>query len=380
MKIYLNRKEMLRQLTGIIVIMMMLGTACAQEQTVQTESGNVKVENLADGLEHPWGMAFLPDGRLLVTERAGRLRILNTDTTLSEPLQGVPEVFSQGQGGMLDVALDPDFENNQLVYLSFSEPGEGGTASTALGRGRLEGERISDFTVIFRQEPKVEGPNHFGGRIRFSSDGHLFLTMADRFKFDPAQDLSNHMGTIIRINPDGSVPDDNPFVGQQEARDEIWSYGHRNIEAAAFHPNTNELWVVEMGPKGGDELNRAEAGKNYGWPEVSWGQHYDGGNIPDPPTRPEFEDAVMQWTPVISPSGMLFYSGSLFPDWEGTALIGGLSSKGLVRVNMEGDQAQEVERIDLDARIRDVEQAPDGSVYVLTDQSNGNIWRLVPEN
>lgn len=374
--------RMLRNTIGMLAMVMVFGSACAQEQTVRTETGNIKVENLASGLDHPWGLAFLPDGRMLVTERSGQLRILSldADTSLSEPLRGTPEVFARGQGGMLDVKIDPDFENNRYVYLAFSEPGDGNTASTALGRGRLEGEQLQDFTVIFRQEPKVEGPNHFGGRIVFTPDGHIFLTMGERFKFDPAQDLSNHIGTIVRINPDGSVPDDNPFVGQSGAEDEIWSYGHRNIEAAALHPNTNRLWVAEMGPQNGDELNQPQAGENYGWPEVSWGEHYDGGDIPDPPTRPEFAQSVMQWTPVISPSGMIFYTADMFPEWQGTALIGGLSSQGLVRVRIEGDQAEEVERIDLGARIRFVAQAPDGSVYVLTDQSNGNVWRLSPEN
>jgi glucose/arabinose dehydrogenase len=371
--------RMLGRATGMLVFVLIFGSACAQEQNLRTEAGKIKVENLADGLEHPWSLAFLPDGRLLVTERSGQLRILGTDHALSEPLGGTPEVFSRGHGGLLDVALDPDFENNQYVYLSYSEPGENGTASTALGRGRLEGEALQDFTVIFRQEPKVDGPYHFGSRIVFSPEGHIFLTLGERFKFDPAQDLSNHLGAIVRINPDGTVPADNPFVGREDAQEEIWSYGHRNIEAAAIHPNTNDLWVAEMGPRGGDELNQPRAGENYGWPEVSWGEHYDGRDIPDPSGEQQFANAALHWTPVISPSGMVFYTGEMFPEWQGSALIGGLSSKGIVRVNIGGSQAEEVERIDLGARIRYVAQAPDGAVYVLTDQSNGNIWRLSPE-
>ncbi|MBN2256079.1 MAG: PQQ-dependent sugar dehydrogenase, partial [Deltaproteobacteria bacterium] len=227
---------MIRNAIGVLAFVMIFGTAHAQQQTVQTKAGNIKVENLAGDLNHPWGMDFLPDGRLLVTERSGQLRILGTDHRLSEPLKGTPEVFAKGQGGLLDVKLDPDFRNNRLVYLSFSEPGENNTASTALGRGKLEGEQIKDFAVLFRQEPKVEGANHFGGRIVFSPKGHLFLTLGERFKFEPAQDLSNHLGAIIRINPNGSVPEDNPFVGRENARDEIWSYGHRNIESAAIDP------------------------------------------------------------------------------------------------------------------------------------------------
>jgi glucose/arabinose dehydrogenase len=210
----------------------------------------------------------------------------------------------------------------------------------------------------------------------FSPGGKLFLTTGERFKFDPAQDLSNHLGMVVRINPDGTVPEDNPFVGQQDARDEIWSYGHRNIEAAAIQPDTGALWIAEMGPLGGDELNRPEAGRNYGWPVVSWGQHYDGTDIPDPPTQPRFADAVKHWTPVISPSGMVFYTGEMFPAWRGSALIGGLSSNGLVRVALDGAEVAGEERIPLGARIRDVEQAPDGAVYVLTDEDDGNVWRL----
>lgn len=351
-------------------------TGCSQDQSVTTEAGDIKVENIADGLNHPWSLAFLPDGRALVTERSGNLRILNTNHELSQPLSGVPEVFARGQGGLLDVHLDPEYESNQMIYLSFAEPGENNTASTALGKGKFTGNGLEGFEVIFRQEPKVEGPNHFGGRIEFANDNTLFLTLGERFKFDPAQNLGNHLGTIIRINKDGSIPDNNPFIGEAGAENEIYSYGHRNIEAAAFDPTTGKFWIVEMGPLGGDELNQPEPGKNYGWPVVSWGKNYDGSPIPDPPTHPEFADAKIHWTPVISPSGMIFYTGDMFPAWKGTALIGGLTAHGLVRVATDGESAEEVERIPLEARIRDVIQASDGSVYVLTDQRDGNIWRL----
>ena len=361
-----------------IATLLFLKPACAQKGQVETDAGDVKVDVLAEDLTHPWGMAFLPDGRLLFTERAGQLRMLNTDSTLSKPIKGVPEVFNEGQGGLLDVALDPDFQNNQLVYLSFSEPGEDGKASTALGRGKLQDDRLEDFKVIFSQNPKIKGPNHFGGRIVFTPEGNLFLTLGERFQFEPAQDLSNHLGTIVRLNPDGSIPEDNPFVAQADARDEIWSYGHRNIESAAIDPATNKLWVVEMGPMGGDEFNQPEAGRNYGWPVVSWGDNYDGTEIPDPTTRPEFADAAIHWTPTISPSGMIFYTGEMFPEWKGSAMIGGLTASGIVRVSVDGQQSEEVERIPLVARTRDVEQAPDGSIYVLTDDDNGKILRLRP--
>ena len=355
------------------------GTWAAEVETLQTTKGtNVQVERLAGGLKHPWGMAFLPDGRLLVTERnTGKLYFLNADNTLSEPLQGVPEVRAQGQGGLLDVALDPNFAENGYVYLSYAKPGEAGKATTALGRGRLAGDRLEGFSDIFVQQPFTEGSAHFGNRIVFSPDGrYLYLALGERFQFDPAQDLASHLGKLIRIFPDGGVPEDNPFVGRQDALDEIWSYGHRNIEAMAFQPETGVLWVGEMGPKDGDELNRIEKGANYGWPIVSWGSHYDGRPIPDPPTRPEFQDAVKYWTPVISPSGMRFYRGDMFPEWKNNALIGGLTTRELVRLVFNGTEVGEEDRLSLPGRIRDVEIAPDGSIYVLTDQDDGSVLRI----
>ncbi|UZH55472.1 PQQ-dependent sugar dehydrogenase [Salinimicrobium tongyeongense] len=364
-------------LVSFLSLLLFSLAALAQKSTVRTNAGDVKVRKIVENLDHPWGMAFLPDGRLLVTERAGTVRILK-DSTLSEPLTGTPEVFAQGQGGMLDVALHPDFDENQYIYLSFSEPGDNGTASTALGRGKLEGNSIQDFKTIFRMEPKVEGPNHFGGRILFTEGNDIFLTLAERFKFDPAQDLSNHLGTVVRLEDDGTASEENPDFEDANAQDEIWSYGHRNIESAAIHPQTGELWVAEMGPMGGDELQPAKAGKNYGWPVVSWGDNYDGTEIPRPTTRPEFADAVIHWTPTISPSGMIFYDGDLFPEWKDSMMIGGLTAAGIVRVNVNGDKAQEVERIPLTTRVRDVEQGPDGSIWVLTDEDNGKVLQLKP--
>nr|WP_317623051.1 PQQ-dependent sugar dehydrogenase [Thiohalomonas denitrificans] len=349
----------------------------AMARTVESQSGPIQVETLAEGLEHPWGLAFLPDRRMLVTERPGRLRIVSPEGDISEPVTGVPEVFARGQGGLLDVALDPEFTSNRLVYLSFAEPGQGG-ASTAVVRGRLEDHTLRRVEVIFRQQPKVGGGNHFGSRLAFSADGKLFITTGERFRFDPAQELSNHLGTVVRIHPDGSVPEDNPFVNQTGAKPEIWSYGHRNIQAAAIHPETGQLWEIEHGPKGGDELNIAEAGRNYGWPLVSWGSHYDSRNIPDPPTRPELAQSLYQWTPVIAPSGMTFYTGGQFSEWQGNILVGGLVAQAIVRLSQDGEQITEEERIELDARIRDVVQGMDGAVYALTDQTNGKILRLTP--
>lgn len=376
--IALHRERSQKILFTFFILLFLSLTALAQKPTVRTDAGDVKVHKVADNLDHPWGMAFLPDGRLLVTERAGTLRILEKDNTLSEPLKGTPKVFAQGQGGMLDVALHPNFSENKYVYLSYAEPGANGTASTALGRGKLEGNSLKNFETIFRMEPKVEGPNHFGGRILFTPDNEIFLTLAERFKFEPAQDLSSHLGTVVRLKEDGSPSAENPNFEEPGALEEIWSYGHRNIESAALHPETGALWVAEMGPMGGDELQTAEAGKNYGWPVVSWGDNYDGSEIPDPTTHPKFADAVIHWTPTISPSGMIFYTGDLFPEWKNSMMIGGLTSSGIVRVEVDGDDAQEVERIPLSVRVRDVEQGPDGAIWVLTDEKNGKILQLKP--
>jgi glucose/arabinose dehydrogenase len=371
-----------RQIAGACVLAAILAALAAspspaQERSVKAGIGNLRVETVASGLNHPWGMAFLPDGRMLVTERVGTLRIVDKNGLVSRPLQGVPPVFAERQGGLLDVALDPDFGSSRLVYLTYAEPGEGG-ASTAAGRGRLGENGLEGFQRIFQQQPKVDGGLHFGSRLAFARDGNLFITLGERFKFDPAQDLSNHLGAIVRIRPDGSVPNDNPFVGREKARPEIWSYGHRNVQGAAIHPERDELWAHEMGPRGGDELNVVEAGGNYGWPIVSWGSHYDGGDIPDPPTRPEFAGSVRHWDPVISPSGMIFYTGNMIPKWRGSALIGGLTARGIVRVQLDGRKATGEERLSLGVRIRDVEQGPDGAVYALTDEANGKVLRLTP--
>jgi glucose/arabinose dehydrogenase len=371
-----RRCAALLALTGTLLLLP--GACLAQDRIVDTEIGKIKVETLATGLEHPWGLAFLPDGRMLVTERAGRLRIMAEDGTLSDPLTGVPKVVAEGQGGLLDVALDPKFKDNKLVYISYAEPGEGG-AGTAVARGTLVDGGLEGVQVLFRQMPKVGGGNHFGSRLVFTPDGKLFVTLGERFKFDPAQDLSSHLGKIVRINPDGSVPEDNPFISQKDAQPEIWSYGHRHPQGAAIHPETGKLWQTEFGPRGGDELNIPAAGANYGWPVVSWGTHYDGKDIPNPPTRPEFVDAIHHWTPVISPSGIAFYTSDTIPSWKGNLLIGGLSSQGIVRLKLDGEKIVGEERIPLDARIRNVAQGPDGAVYALTDAGDGKVLRLTPE-
>jgi aldose sugar dehydrogenase len=344
-----------------------------------TKAGTIKVETVATGLSHPWGLAFLPDGRMLVTERSGTLRLVSKDGKLSPALSGVPKVVVAGQGGLLDVAIDPDFKSNNLVYLTYSEPGEGG-AGTAVARGKLGESGLDGVEVIFRQEPKVEGGNHFGSRLAFAPDGKLFVTLGERFTFTPAQDLTNDLGKIVRLNPDGSVPKDNPFVGRTDARPEIWSYGHRNPQGAAIHPETGKLWETEFGPMGGDELNIPQAGQNYGWPVVSWGSHYDGRAIPKPPSHPEFADAIYHWNPVISPSGITFYTADAIPAWKGNLLIAALSGQAIVRLTLDGEKVVDEERIPMGARIRDVVQGPDGAVYALTDEGNGEILRLTLEN
>jgi glucose/arabinose dehydrogenase len=343
---------------------------------IDTKEGTLKVETFAEGLEFPWGLAFLPDGRMLVTERPGRLRIVDKNGEKPEPLKGVPKVFAEGQGGLLDVALDPKFAENGIVYLSYSEPSEGGRAGTAVARGKLGTEGLENVEVIFRQTPKTDDDLHYGTRLVFAPDGKLFVTLGERFKFAPAQNLTSTLGKVVRINPDGSVPQDNPFVGREDTLEEIYSYGHRNPQGVAIHPETGKLWENEFGPLGGDELNIVEPGKNYGWPVVSWGKHYDGKDIPDPPTHPEFVDASYHWSPVISPSGMTFYTGDAIPAWKGNLLISGLTSQGIVRLTLDGDKVADEERIKLGKRIRNVVQGPDGAVYALTDQKKGKILRL----
>ncbi|MGH7835483.1 MAG: PQQ-dependent sugar dehydrogenase [Candidatus Binatia bacterium] len=343
-------------------------------------NGAVRVETVAKGLEHPWGLEFLPDGRMVVTERPGRLRIVDRDGRVSEPLAGVPKVFARGQGGLLDVALSPNFATDRLVYLSYAEPGEGG-AGTAVARGQLAERGLDKTEVIWRQAPTVNSSNHFGSRIVFRPDGTLFVTTGDRFAYrEKAQDLSTTLGKIVRINPDGSEPRDNPFAGRSGARPEIWSYGHRNVQAAALHPQTAELWTAEHGARGGDELNRVEAGKNYGWPVITYGVDYSGAKIGEGTAKPGMEQPVYYWDPVIAPSGMTFYTGRAFPDWKDDILIGSLNPGGLVRVTMKNGKVAREERYlgDLGERIRDVRQATDGSLYLLTDRGNGRILRITP--
>lgn len=334
--------------------------------------------------DEPWAMTFVPGtGQALVTEKKGRLLLWNAGGEVVE-VAGVPAVDYGGQGGLGDVVLHPDFAGNQLVYLSYAEAGEGGNRGAAVGRGRLVLEggkpRIEGFQVIWRQEPKMDGRGHYGHRIAFSPDGHLFISSGERQEFDPAQDRNSNAGKILRLTDAGSVPGDNPFHDQGRVTSQIWTIGHRNPLGLAFAPD-GRLWEHEMGPKGGDEFNLIERGTNYGYPIVSNGDHYDGRTIPDHDTKPEFNAPEITWTPVISPSSLTFYSGDQFPEWKGSALIGALSGKALVRVTIDGNQAREANRWDMGQRIREVEQGPDGSVWLLEDEdegSGGRLLRLTP--
>jgi glucose/arabinose dehydrogenase len=367
---------------------------------VSSTAGTVRIERLAT-LEFPWGLQPLPDGRLLITEKPGRLRIWQNGQ-LSAPVQGVPPVVYRAtpfeQGGLLDVIADPQFATNNTIYLSYVEADQQSPAGAETGemrfgpyvdftdtivrgavvaRARLEGNSLRDLRVIWRQVPKTAGRGHFGVRIAFTSDGKLLLTSGDRMRFDPAGNLRSNLGSVLRINPDGSIPDDNPFVGSDTARGDIWSYGHRNMLAIAIDPS-NRPWVLEMGPLGGDELNLIQRGGNYGWPFVSNGDNYAGPSIPDHPTRPEFIAPVRTWTPVISPSGAMFYSGSMFPAWRGSLLVGGLSSQSLIRLQFDGERVGVEERLFLGRRIRDVAQAPDGAILLIVDDRRGDLLRLTP--
>ncbi|CAA9434981.1 MAG: PQQ-dependent oxidoreductase, gdhB family [uncultured Phycisphaerae bacterium] len=392
----ISRYSLLACAGGVFGLMAHAGAAPA---SVESKAGPVKVESLAK-LDNPWGMTFLPDGRLLITEKPGRLRVF-ADGKLSEPIGGVPEVAYRQQGGLLDVQIDPKFADNKLVYLSYAEPAQQQPAGAkdeidprlgtffkaddpqlkggAVARARLDGNNLVDLKVIWRQVPKTIGRGHFGGPMVFAPDGKLFILSGERQRFEPAQDPKSNLGKVVRINPDGSLPDDNPFAKQAGGLPDVYTIGNRNPLGGAIEPNSGKLWIHEMGPKGGDELIMVEPGKNYGWPVVAEkAAHYNDAPIPGHDTKSDFTPPALAWTPVISPSGMIFYQGSMFPAWKGSALIGGLSSKALVRVTVDGPKAVEAERLDMTLRVRDVVEAPDGAVLLLSDGKDAELLRLTP--
>jgi len=348
------------------------------------------VVTVAEGLVNPWGLAFLPNGKMLVTERPGRLRVVTPDGKLSDPVAGLPPVDARGQGGLLDVALDPAFASNGLIYWSYAEPGDG-VNNTAVARGRfVDGvsPRVENVQVIYHQRPSLNSRQHFGSRLVFGRDGTLFVTQGERSITEgrmQAQRLDGLLGKIVRINRDGSIPRDNPFVGRDDARPEIWSLGHRNIQGAALHPVTGELWEVEHGTRGGDEINIARKGKDYGWPTIAYGIEYAGGPITGGITAKEgMEQPLYYWDPVIAPSGMAFYTGNLFPAWKGNLFIGGHATNDLVRLELNGEKVVGEERLLTDLqpkreRIRDVRQGPDGALYLLTDSATGRLLKLAPK-
>jgi glucose/arabinose dehydrogenase len=361
-----------------------LTAAHAQDtQRFRTDKVEVIVETVARNLQNPWGLAFLPDSRMLVTEKPGRLRIVDAEGHLSEPIKGLPPIAARGQGGLLDVALDPDFAQNRLVYLSFAEDRGEGRAGTSVARGRLSdnGTALEALSVVFRQEPSYTGNNHWGSRLVFDRDGQLFVTLGERFDLrNQAQNPANHLGKIVHIRPEGGAAPSNPFLNREDARPEIWSIGHRNVQAAALNPATGELWTVEHGARGGDEVNIPQKGKNYGWPVISYGVDYSGAKLGEGTKKAGLEQPVYFWDPSIAPSGMAFYTGDKFPAWRGSILVGALAGKLVSRLEVGGNRVTGEERMlqNLGERIRDVRQGPDGFVYLLTDARDGRILRMRP--
>ncbi len=360
------------------------GAAGAAPQTFPSSAGKITIETIAGGLAHPWSLAFLPDGRMLVTERPGRLRIVTRNGQLSPPLGGVPAVFAQSQAGLMDVVLARDFERSHTVFVCYAETADGGGRIAVLRARLLDGEtpRLNSPVTIFRQKGPVSRGLNIGCRMVPAPDGNLFVTLGDHFGPSAlAQNLDNHIGKIIRITPDGAAPPDNPFVGRQNALPEIWAYGLRNAEGLAFNPADGKLWEQEHGPMGGDEINIIEKGKNYGWPLVSYGRNYDGTPVGNgKATMDAVADPLWHWTPSIAPSGMAFYTGDLYPGWKGSLFNGALKFELISRLELKGDKAVKEERMlqDLHERIRDVRQGPDGALYLLTDNASGRILRLAP--
>jgi glucose/arabinose dehydrogenase len=353
-----------------------------QEPAFDSSAGELEVRTIARGLVNPWALAFLSDGKMLVTERAGRMRIVTAEGQVSPPLKGVPDVWASGQGGLHDVIIDKSFAQNRTIYFCFAERTEGGGRTTTARAKLNDGNgRLDEVKIIFRQQGPLSSGNHYGCRIAQADDGNLFVALGDHFTYrDQAQNLGNHLGKIVRIAPDGSVPSGNPFAGRADAKPEIWSYGHRNIQALAINPATGEPWEIEHGPRGGDEVNVVDKGKNYGWPVIGYGIDYSGAKIHDATAKDGMEQPLKYWVPSIAPSGMAFYTGKLFPKWNGSLFTGALRGAMLVRLTLNGNAVTSEERLlqNLHERIRDVRQGPDGALWLLTDSSNGRLLRVTP--
>ncbi len=377
----MNVRVTMPRWTVFLLTLAATGACQGQAGLPPTVNDRAQLTTIATGLEHPWSIAFLPDGRMLVTERPGRLRYVTMKGEVSEPISGVPVVFAGGQGGLLDVALDPDFSANSTIYLSYAEPGDGDLNGTAVARAKLDGGKLTDLKVIFRQTPKIASKNHFGSRLVFARDGNLFVTLGERFsQRDSAQDLGTHLGKIVRITRDGKVPADNPFVGRAGALPEIWSFGHRNEQGATLDPVTGRLWIVEHGPQGGDEINLPEAGRNYGWPVITYGAEYGSGlAIGEGTAKAGMEQPLYYWVPSIATSGMAFYTSDTYPAWKGSLFVGALKAQLVARLSFGADgKVIAEERIPVGQRVRDVRQGPDGALYLVTDEDVGQVLRLAP--
>jgi aldose sugar dehydrogenase len=366
------------------LVLVFIPVAAGAQQTFSSSAGELKLETVASGLSHPWGLQFLPDGRMLVTERPGRMRIVSAEGQLSPPLKGVPDVWASGQGGLLDVMTDKSYAQNRTIYFCFAER-TGGGGRTAIARAKLNDGtgRLDETKIIFRQEGPLSSGNHYGCRIAQADDGNLFVTLGEHSTYrDQAQELGNHLGKLVRIAPDGSAPAGNPFIGRAGAKPEIWSYGHRNGQGLAINPASGEVWEIEHGPRGGDEVNIIGKGRNYGWPVIGYGIDYNGAKIHASTARGGMEQPVKYWVPSIAPSGMLFYTGKLFPKWSGSLFTGALAGTMLVRLSLNGNTVTGEERLlqNLHERIRDVRQGPDGALWLLTDSSSGRILRVTPSS
>lgn len=368
-----------RILSGLTFVVAIAVSAPAHTQIVNSQKQAFRPVVVAAGLEHPWSMAFLPDGRVLVTERPGRLRLIVNGRLQAAPVSGVPKVVARGQGGLLDVVLHPDYADNGWIYLSFAAPSPRG-AHTAVVRARLDGNRLVDLKTIFRANNVAGGRVHFGSRLAFGGDGKLYVTVGERGDSDRAQDLDSHNGTTVRLNDDGTVPGDNPFLNTAGALPETYSYGHRNSQGMARHPVSGEIWLNEHGPQGGDEINIVRAGVNYGWPVITYGRSYAGFSIGEGSEKPGMAQPILHWTPSIAPSGMAFYTGDKFPSWRGNLFVGSLKFRHLVRLELDGERVVSQERLLEGAfgRVRDVRQGPDGLLYLLTDENEGALIRLEP--